>query len=58
MSQAPQDPQGEPATEAPDRSEDSPQLQELTLEQLDAHIAHAESLHRDLSERLDAIPRD
>lgn len=57
----------QPATEPSQQSassqqqpgQQSPELeQELTLEQLDAHITEAEGLHKDLSARLDSIPRD
>lgn len=48
------------ALEEPERpagSSDGPD-QELTLDQLDEHIAGAEAQHQELSARLDAIPRD
>ncbi|GAA4838816.1 hypothetical protein [Garicola koreensis] len=66
MSRTPEEP-GEPATETAEQpassqqqpGQQSPELeQELTLEQLDAHITEAEGLHKDLSARLDSIPRD
>lgn len=50
----------EAAVQSPDPTDDSthPQEQELTLEQLDEHITRAEAAHKDLSARLDSIPRD
>lgn len=54
----------ETASETPHQSAPSQQQtgqqpeQDITLEQLDAHITDAEQLHQDLSARLDSIPRD
>lgn len=51
---------GESALENVDFTGDSPraQEQEFTLEQLNEHITGAETAHKDLSARLDSIPRD
>lgn len=59
MSRTPEE-SGEPATDTAEQSGQSSQQPEpeLTLEQLDAHITEAEALHKDLSARLDSIPRD
>ncbi|MGO1193247.1 MAG: hypothetical protein ACTMHH_05160 [Nesterenkonia sp.] len=51
--EAPEADAPEPTDQAANR-----QQQELTLDQLHEHITRAEAEHKDLSVRLDSIPRD
>lgn len=46
------------AADGADQADDTAAAQELTLEQLEAHIRSAEELHSSLTQRLNSITRD